>query len=170
MKLDYPTDTETKNTQQPKNDTVNEASTTKVTADKPDAESLRAHNSIDAVVDFRSTSLDSAEYERSEPEEANLPTAEADREPCTGRPMQKGRFCMGLIFSTLGMSTMLLVAIGAFRGIGVNGRLSLPVVAVCMILGLMLLGGGFGVMATASPTFDDAEFERLMQSGERKKD
>ena len=79
-----------------------------------------------------------------------------------GRAMQKGRFLLGLMLSAVGIVTMLLVALGMFRVMGIEGQLSLPVVAVCMIIGLMLLGGGFGIMATASPTFDDDEFERLM--------
>ncbi len=83
-----------------------------------------------------------------------------------GRPMQKARFVWGLFLSASGMGLMLVVAAGALHGAGVNGRLSLPVVGLCMIIGLMLLGGGFGIMATASPTFDDDEFDRLMQAGD----
>lgn len=49
-------------------------------------------------------------------------------------------------------------------------RLSLPVIAISMILGLMLLGGGFGVMATSAGTFDDDEFERLMAGEQRRFD
>jgi|GEM_PF-2250877 len=78
------------------------------------------------------------------------------------RPMQKRRFLSGLLFSSLGISLMLMVAVGTLHGFGIQGRLSLPVVGLCMIFGLMLLGGGFGVMATAAPTFDDNEFNRLL--------
>ncbi|MEQ9406701.1 MAG: hypothetical protein RIK87_03205 [Fuerstiella sp.] len=83
------------------------------------------------------------------------------------RPMQKQRFLMGLVFSTLGIGLMLIVAVGTLQGFGINGRLSLPVVGLCMIIGLMLLGGGFGIMATAAPTFDDDEFERMVRAGDR---
>lgn len=84
----------------------------------------------------------------------------------SARPMQKRRFLMGLVFSAAGIGLMLVVAAGAVQDAGFHGRLSLPVVGFCMIIGLMLLGGGFGVMATAAPTFDDNEFDRLVQAGE----
>ena len=79
------------------------------------------------------------------------------------RPMQKRRFLSGLLFSSLGIALMLMVAVGTLHGFGIRGRLSLPVIGLCMIFGLMMLGGGFGVMATAAPSFDDGEFDRLMQ-------
>ena len=82
------------------------------------------------------------------------------------RPMQRQRFVFGLLFSCVGIGLMLMVAAGTLQGAGLNGRLSLPVVGLFMILGLMLLGGGFGVMATAAAGFDDNEFERLM-NGEK---
>jgi hypothetical protein len=83
------------------------------------------------------------------------------------RPMQIRRFIFGLLLSTLGLGGMLLVAVSAFRGGRFAGDLSLPAIGLSMIAGLMLLGGGFGIMATASPTFDDQEFERLVQLGEQ---
>lgn len=81
------------------------------------------------------------------------------------RPMQKKRFIVGLMLSSSGIGLMLTVAAGALQTMGANGRLSLPIVGLCMVLGLMMLGGGFGLMATAAPTFDDDEFDRLMQAG-----
>ncbi len=60
---------------------------------------------------------------------------------------------------------MLMVAAGTLQNLGVDGRLSLPAVGLCMIVGLMLLGGGFGIMATSAGTFDDGEFDRLMEAG-----
>lgn len=60
---------------------------------------------------------------------------------------------------------MLMVAVGTLQNLGINGRLSLPAVGLCMIVGLMLLGGGFGIMATSAATFDDHEFDRLMEAG-----
>ena len=60
---------------------------------------------------------------------------------------------------------MLMVAAGTLQNLGINGRLSLPAVGLCMIVGLMLLGGGFGIMATSAATFDDHEFDRLMEAG-----
>lgn len=83
-----------------------------------------------------------------------------------GRPMQKARFLLGLLFAAMGISLMLAVAVGALQDFGLSGRLSLPAVGICMIFGLMLVGGGFGVMATAAPTFDDDEFDRLVEEGD----
>ena len=87
-----------------------------------------------------------------------------------GQPMQVGRFLMGMLTSAVGVTTMLVVAFGVFQGWGMDERLSLPVIAISMILGLMLLGGGFGVMATSAGTFDDDEFERLMAGEQRRFD
>lgn len=84
--------------------------------------------------------------------------------PTSGpRPMNKGRFATGLMFAASGMALMLVVAFGTMQNAGGLGRLSLPAIGLCMVIGLMLLGGGFGVMATSAGTFDDGEFERLMQ-------
>ena len=80
----------------------------------------------------------------------------------SARPMQIGRFLFGLLFSGIGLTLMLLVAVGTIKGFGMHGRLSLPAIGLSMIMGLMLLGGGFGVMATAAPRFDDNEFNRQM--------
>lgn len=86
----------------------------------------------------------------------------------SGRPMQVRRFLCGTLVAATGVAIMLVVAFGLLQGWGVNERLSLPLIALCMIVGLMLLGGGFGVMATSAGTFDDDEFERLM-AGERRR-
>lgn len=87
-------------------------------------------------------------------------------QPSSARPMQKGRFFTGMLFAGGGIGLMLCVAVGALHSAGASGNLSLPSVALCMIAGLMLLGGGFGVMATAAPRFDDNEFDRLMRAGD----
>ncbi len=83
----------------------------------------------------------------------------------TARPMKKCRFMAGLVLSTCGVATMLMVAAGTLQNLGINGRWALPAVGLCMLVGLMLLGGGFGIMATSAATFDDHEFDRLMESG-----
>ena len=85
--------------------------------------------------------------------------------PRDSTPMRKVRFLAGLVLSTCGVATMLMVAAGTLQTLGINGRLSLPAVGLCMIVGLMLLGGGFGIMATSAATFDDREFDRLMEAG-----
>ena len=57
---------------------------------------------------------------------------------------------------------MLFVAAGVLHDAGAGGAVSLPATGLCMILGLMLLGGGFGQMAISSPSFDDSEFQRML--------
>ena len=84
--------------------------------------------------------------------------------------MQVKRFLLGMLTAAIGVTTMLIVAFGVFQGWGMDDRLSLPVIAISMILGLVLLGGGFGVMATSAGTFDDDEFERLMAGEQRRFD
>lgn len=94
-----------------------------------------------------------------------ISAAENPSKPQSARPMQIKRFLSGLMFAAGGIGLMLCVAAGALQDAGADGKLSLPAVAICMVIGLMLLGGGFGVMATAAPTFDDGEFDRLLRQG-----
>lgn len=86
------------------------------------------------------------------------------------RPMQIKRFLYGMLIASGGVGLMLTVAFGLLQGWGIKGDISLPAIGLCMILGLMLLGGGFGIMATASGTFDDDEFDRLMAGENRQLD
>lgn len=76
-----------------------------------------------------------------------------DGEPV--RPLNRKRFMLGFLLAGCGIAIMLSVAVGALQTAGFNGGLSLPSVALCMVSGLMLLGGGFGIMATSSAQFDD---------------
>lgn len=110
------------------------------------------------------TDAASAPAAKIELEDAGAPAAESRQAPVSGRPMQKSRFLAGLLFSGLGLSLMLAVAVGALQDFGLSGRFSLPAVGGCMVIGLMLVGGGFGMMATAAPRFDDDEFDRLVQA------
>lgn len=71
------------------------------------------------------------------------------------RPMNRKRFLLGFLLAGSGIGIMLAVAVGALQTAGLNGGLSLPSVALCMVAGVMLLGGGFGIMATSSAQFDD---------------
>ncbi|MEZ6062159.1 MAG: hypothetical protein R3C19_17610 [Planctomycetaceae bacterium] len=82
------------------------------------------------------------------------------------RKLQKRRFATGLLLSMAGMATILLVAVGGLQDAGLRGRISMPAIALCVIVGVMMLGGGFGLMATAAPGFDDEEFDRLMRAGD----
>ena len=78
------------------------------------------------------------------------------------RPFQPKPFFFGLILATGGIGLMLFVAAGALHDAGGAGAVSLPATGLFMVLGLMLLGGGFGQMAISSPQFDDTEFQRLL--------
>lgn len=47
----------------------------------------------------------------------------------------------------------------------VGGEFALLIVAGSVLAGVTLLGGGFGLMATASSGFDEQEFDRLARAG-----
>lgn len=83
------------------------------------------------------------------------------------RPMRVMQFIRGMLLASIGVGLMLAVAFGVLHGWGIKGDMTMPVIGLCMILGLMFLGGGFGLMATASGTFDDDEFDRLMAGENR---
>lgn len=78
------------------------------------------------------------------------------------RPFKPRQFLFGLALAGGGMGLMLFVAAGALHDVGAGGAVSLPATGLCMIIGLMLLGGGFGQMAISAPKFDDTEFQRLL--------
>lgn len=81
------------------------------------------------------------------------------------RPFKPRQFLFGLALATGGMGLMLFVAAGALHDAGAGGAVSLPATGLCMIIGLMLLGGGFGQMAISSPKLDETEFQRLLAGG-----
>ena len=85
--------------------------------------------------------------------------------PMAGQAMDKGRFAFGLLLSSAGVAVMMTIAGGLLYDSGIAERFSLPIVAGAAIMGIMLLGGGFGLMATAAGSMDDGEFERLMEAG-----
>ncbi|MEP3479676.1 MAG: hypothetical protein ABJZ55_10545 [Fuerstiella sp.] len=90
------------------------------------------------------------------------PSQQAEFRKSEPRPFKPRQFLFGLALSTGGMGLMLFVAAGALHDAGAGGAVSLPATGLCMILGLMLLGGGFGQMAISSPSFDDSEFQRML--------
>lgn len=85
------------------------------------------------------------------------------------RAMRVGRFLTGMLITTVGVGLILTVAFGLLHG-WIDSDFSLPLVGLCMVFGLMFLGGGFGVMATSSGTFDDDEFDRLMAGENPRRD
>lgn len=90
------------------------------------------------------------------------PSDQAEFRRAESRPFKPRQFLFGLALSAGGMGLMLFVAAGALHDAGAGGAVSLPATGLCMILGLMLLGGGFGQMAISSPRFDDTEFQRML--------
>ena len=81
------------------------------------------------------------------------------------RPMGPMRFSLGVLISTTGIGMILSVALGMFQIRKFGGDMSLLIVGFVVLLGVMFLGGGFGVMATSSAGFDESEFDRLSSAG-----
>jgi hypothetical protein len=63
------------------------------------------------------------------------------------------------------MGMVLFVGIRMLEVQQIGGNFALLVVAGSVLTGVMLLGGGFGLMATASSGFDEQEFDRLARAG-----
>ncbi|MCA9036471.1 MAG: hypothetical protein KDA91_15155 [Planctomycetaceae bacterium] len=70
------------------------------------------------------------------------------------------RFLAGLMLTALGVMSILLVGVSLIHVRRVGTEMALPIVGVAVLIGIMLLGGGFGLMATASamPTDGDDVF------------
>jgi hypothetical protein len=90
------------------------------------------------------------------------PSPETSPERKKLRPL---RFATGLCLTTFGMGMVLFVGIRMLEVQQIGGNFALLVVAGSVLTGVMLLGGGFGLMATASSGFDEQEFDRLARAG-----
>lgn len=90
------------------------------------------------------------------------PGAETSAEKKKLRPL---RFATGLCLTTFGIGMVLFVGIRMLEVRQVGGDFALLIVAGCVLTGVTLLGGGFGLMATASSGFDEQEFDRLARAG-----
>jgi hypothetical protein len=103
-------------------------------------------------------------FEITAPETYSLesPGPEASAERKKLRPL---RFATGLCLTTFGMGMVLFVGIRMLEVQQIGGNFALLVVAGSVLTGVMLLGGGFGLMATASSGFDEQEFDRLARAG-----
>lgn len=103
-------------------------------------------------------------FEMTAPETYSLespgPEASAGR-----RKLRPLRFATGLCLTTFGMGMVLFVGIRMLEVQQIGGNFALLVVAGSVLTGVMLLGGGFGLMATASSGFDEQEFDRLARAG-----
>ena len=75
------------------------------------------------------------------------------------------RFATGLCLTTFGMGMVLFVGVRMLEVQQVGGDFALLIVAGSVLTGVALLGGGFGLMATASSGFDEQEFDRLARAG-----
>lgn len=85
--------------------------------------------------------------------------------PKTIKQFQPLRFAVGLCCTSSGAALILCVGLRVFEMQDVSDDFAMPLVAVSILAGVMLLGGGFGVMATSSSGFDEAEFDRLATAG-----
>jgi hypothetical protein len=63
------------------------------------------------------------------------------------------------------MGMVLFVGVRMLEVQQVGGDFALLIVAGSVLTGVALLGGGFGLMATASSGFDEQEFDRLARAG-----
>lgn len=117
----------------------------------PETVTLGSANAVDA---FEMTVPETFSMESSGPETS------AERKKL--RPL---RFATGLCLTTFGMGMVLFVGIRMLEVQQVGGDFALLIVAGSVLTGVTLLGGGFGLMATASSGFDEQEFDRLARAG-----
>jgi hypothetical protein len=103
-------------------------------------------------------------FEMTAPETYSLesPGPETSAERKKLRPL---RFATGLCLTTFGMGMVLFVGVRMLEVQQVGGDFALLIVAGSVLTGVALLGGGFGLMATASSGFDEQEFDRLARAG-----
>jgi len=81
------------------------------------------------------------------------------------KQFQPLRFAVGLCCASSGVAIILGVGLRVIEMHDISNDFAMPLVAVCVLTGVMLLGGGFGVMATSSAGFDETEFDRLATAG-----
>ena len=103
-------------------------------------------------------------FEMTVPETFSIesPGPETSAEKKKLRPL---RFATGLCLTTFGMGMVLFVGIRMLEVQQVGGDFALLIVAGSVLTGVTLLGGGFGLMATAASGFDEHEFDRLARAG-----
>ena len=103
-------------------------------------------------------------FEMTVPETFSIesPGPETSAEKKKLRPL---RFATGLCLTTFGMGMVLFVGIRMLEVQQVGGDFALLIVAGSVLTGVTLLGGGFGLMATAASGFDEHEFDRLARTG-----
>jgi hypothetical protein len=102
---------------------------------------------------------------QSESGDAALKDTEEQTPARIRRKFRPLRFIVGLTLTTISVSLILWVAIRVIDVHQLGGRFALALVAIVVMSSVMMLGAGFGLMATAAADFDDSEFERLIRSG-----
>ena len=68
------------------------------------------------------------------------------------------RFTVGLLLTSMGITAILLVGFSLIHVRNFGTDLALPVVGLSVLVGILLLGGGFGLMATSGARIDTVEF------------
>ncbi len=81
------------------------------------------------------------------------------------RPLKPLRFALGMLLTGFGMAIILLIGIRLIEVRLTGGDVAMPFVAVGVLIGVILLGGGFAIMASSSSGFDEDEFDRLAEAG-----
>ena len=90
---------------------------------------------------------------------------QSNNTPKAIKQFQPLRFTVGLCCTASGVAIILGIGLRVVEMQDVSNDFAMPLIAVCVLTGVMLLGGGFGVMATSSSGFDEAEFDRLATAG-----
>lgn len=71
------------------------------------------------------------------------------------RPFRPARFAAGLAMTTAGVGLILFVGVRVLDLRILAGEFAMALVGFCVLSGIMLLGAGFGLMATAAASFDE---------------
>ena len=85
--------------------------------------------------------------------------------PTMIRKFQPRRFALGLLVTASGVALIIGVGICVIEMQNIGSDFTMPLIGICLLIGVMLLVGGFGVMATSSSGFDEDEFDRLATAG-----
>ena len=85
--------------------------------------------------------------------------------PTLIRKFQPRRFALGLLVTASGVALILGVGLCAIEMQNIGNDFTMPLIGICLLIAVMLLVGGFGVMATSSSGFDEDEFDRLATAG-----
>jgi len=128
---------------------------------RDDLENLVSTNLRSDAVD----ASDTIESCRSTIEVADINADEMRKVPESIQKFQPLRFAVGLLCTSAGVALILGVGLRVIETRSVGGDFTMPLIGIGVLMGVMLVGGGFGVMATSSSGFDEAEFDRLATVG-----